>query len=245
MKLRKITQEELNNIIEDHQHWLKKDCEGWEKMRADLSHVDLSYGVDLSYACLRGVDLSYVDLSYADLSDADLSYDNLNYADLSYANLSYACLRGVNLSYACLRYANLKYANLSHTNLSDADLSYANLSEVKYNHLTAFFALQCPEKGSFIGYKKSGDKIVELRIEEDSKRSSATSRKCRASKVTVLSITSIDGTEEFQKAQNTGVYSFTYEVGKTYEIDNFDDDRWNECSTGIHFFITRDEAVRY
>ena len=210
MKLRKITQEELNRIVDDHQHWLKKDCEGWEKMRADLSHVDLSYGVDLSYACLRGVDLSYVDLSYADLSDADLSY----------ANLNYACLRG-------------------------ADLNYANLSEVKYNHLTAFFALQCPEKGSFIGYKKSGDKIVELRIEEDSKRSSATSRKCRASKVTVLSITSIDGTEEFQKAQNTGVYSFTYEVGKTYEIDNFDDDRWNECSTGIHFFITRDEAVRY
>ena len=260
MKLRKITQEELNRIVDDHQHWLKKDCEGWEKMRADLSHADLSYGVDLSYACLRGVDLSYVDLSYADLSDADLSYDNLNYADLSYANLSYACLRGVNLSYANLSYANLKYANLSHTNLSDADLSYANLnyaclrgadlnyanlSEVKYNHLTAFFALQCPEKGSFIGYKKSGDKIVELRIEEDSKRSSATSRKCRASKVTVLSITSIDGTEEFQKAQNTGVYSFTYEVGKTYEIDNFDDDRWNECSTGIHFFITRDEAVRY
>ena len=200
MKLRKITQEELNNIIDDHQHWLKKDCEGWEKMRADLSHVDLSYGVDLSHA----------NLSHANLIDANLSE----------ADLSYACLRG-------------------------ADLSYANLSEVKYNHLTAFFALQCPEKGSFIGYKKSGDKIVELRIEEDSKRSSATSRKCRASKVTVLSITSIDGTEEFQKAQNTGVYSFTYEVGKTYEIDNFDDDRWNECSTGIHFFITRDEAVRY
>ena len=255
MKLRKITQEELNRIVDDHQHWLKKDCEGWEKMRADLSHVDLSYGVDLSHA-----NLSHANLIDANLSEADLSYACLRGADLSYANLNYACLRGVNLSYACLRYVNLKYVNLSHTNLSDADLSYANLnyaclrgadlnyanlSEVKYNHLTAFFALQCPEKGSFIGYKKSGDKIVELRIEEDSKRSSATSRKCRASKVKVLSITSIDGTEEFQKAQNTGVYSFTYEVGKTYEIYNFDDDRWNECSTGIHFFITRDEAVRY
>ena len=210
MELRKITQEELNRIVDDHQHWLKKDCEGWEKMRADLSHADLSYGVDLSYACLRYANLKYANLGHTNLSDADLSY----------ANLNYACLRG-------------------------ADLNYANLSEVKYNHLTAFFALQCPEKGSFIGYKKSGDKIVELRIEEDSKRSSATSRKCRASKVTVLSITSIDGTEEFQKAQNTGVHSFTYEVGKTYEIDNFDDDRWNECSTGIHFFITREEAVRY
>ena len=63
--------------------------------------------------------------------------------------------------------------------------------------------------------------------------------------MTVLSITSIDGTEEFQKSKNTGEYSFTYEVGKTYEVNDFDDNRWNECSTGIHFFITRDEAVKY
>ena len=28
-------------------------------------------------------------------------------------------------------------------------------------------------------------------------------------------------------------------------VKDFDDDRWNECSTGIHFFITRDEAVMY
>ena len=120
-----------------------------------------------------------------------------------------------------------------------------NLREVNYNHLTSFLSLQCPEKGAFIRYKKSGDKIVELRIEEDSQRSSATSRKCRASKVTVLSITSIDGKEEFKKSENTEEYRFTYEVGKTYEIDDFDEDRWNECSTGIHFFITRDEAVKY
>ena len=235
MELRKITQEELNKIIEDHQHWLKKDCEGWEKMRADLSHMDLSYGVDLSYT-----NLSHANLSNANLIDANLSDANLSYACLRGVNLSY-----VNLSYACLRYVNLNHADLSNVNLSYADLRCANLNEVKYNHLTAFFSLQCPEKGAFIGYKKSGDKIVELRIEEDSKRSSATSRKCRASKVTVLSITSIDGKEEFKKSENTGLHEFTYEVGKTYEIDNFDNDRWNECSDGIHFFITREEAVRY
>ena len=63
--------------------------------------------------------------------------------------------------------------------------------------------------------------------------------------MTVLSITSIDGKEEFEKSENTEEYSFTYEVGETYEIEDFDEDRWNECSTGIHFFITRDEAVRY
>ena len=249
MRLRKISQEELNKIIEDHQHWLKEDCEGWKNMRANLKDIDLR-GLDLSCADLRSVDLSNTDLTYAILGCADLRLADLRGADLSNTDLSYTDLRGADLrladlTYADLRKADLRCANLSCVNLSYADLRGANLSEVNYNHLTAFLSLQCPEKGAFIGYKKSGDKIVELRIEEDSKRSSATSRKCRASKVTVLSITSVDGKEEFKKAENTGEYSFTYEVGKTYEIDNFDEDRWNECSTGIHFFITRDEAVRY
>ena len=249
MELRKISQEELNKIIEDHQHWLKEDCEGWKNMRANLKDIDLR-GLDLSCADLRSVDLSNTNLTYAILGCADLRLADLRGADLSNTDLSYTDLRGADLrladlTYADLRKADLRCANLSCVNLSYADLRGANLSEVNYNHLTAFLSLQCPEEGSFIGYKKSGNKIVKIRIEEDSKRSSATTRKCRASKVTVLSITSIDGKEEFQKAENTGDYSFTYEVGKTYEIDNFDEDRWNECSTGIHFFITREEAVRY
>ena len=41
-----MTQEELNNIIEKHQHWLKGDCEGWENMKADLSGVNFQEAVD-------------------------------------------------------------------------------------------------------------------------------------------------------------------------------------------------------
>ena len=39
--------------------------------------------------------------------------------------------------------------------------------------------------------------------------------------------------------------NFVYKIGETKTIDNFDNNRWNECSTGIHFFITRKEAVNY
>ena len=216
MELRKISKEELEEILKLHKMWLDGEEDG---KRADLSCTDLS-GADLS-----GADLSYSDLIYA----------NLSHTDLSYSNLSHAYLNGGNLS--C--------ANLSGADLSGANLSGADLNNVKYNETTLFFTMQCPEKGSFIGYKKSDNKIVELRIEEDSKRSSATSRKCRASKVTVLSITSLDGKENFEEVTNTSRYKFTYKVGETYTIDNFDDDRWNECSTGIHFFTNRDEAVNY
>ena len=37
-----MTQEELDKIVEQHQHWIKEDCEGWEGMRANLSGANLS-----------------------------------------------------------------------------------------------------------------------------------------------------------------------------------------------------------
>ena len=105
--------------------------------------------------------------------------------------------------------------------------------------------MQCPGKGAYIGYKKAEGKIVELEIQADAKRSSATTRKCRASKAKVLSITSIDGKEHFKKAKSSRDNSFVYRVGETVEVKDFDEDRWKECSTGIHHFITREEAAMY
>lgn len=121
----------------------------------------------------------------------------------------------------------------------------ANLGGVGYNEQTVYYAMQCPEKGSYIGYKKAEGKIVELEIQEDSKRSSATTRKCRASKAKVLSITSIDGKKFFDEAVSNYDSSFVYKVGETIEVKDFDENRWSECSTGIHHFITRQEAVLY
>ena len=55
-----MTQEELDKIVEQHQHWLKEDCEGWEDMKANLRGADLS-GANLRGANLRGADLSGAD----------------------------------------------------------------------------------------------------------------------------------------------------------------------------------------
>ena len=107
--------------------------------------------------------------------------------------------------------------------------------------------IACPEKGAFIGFKKvRGEYIVELEIAEDALRCSASSRKCRCSCAKVISITNIDGTP----ANVPAVYSkhdpnFAYSIGSIVKVDNFDTNRWNECAPGIHFFITRQEAVNY
>ena len=134
-------------------------------------------------------------------------------------------------------------ANLSGADLSRADLSWANLSRAKNIN----YPITCPEKGSFIAFKKArGGFIVELEIPEDAKRCSATTRKCRCSKARVVSITNPDGTEtEVTSVASKLDAGFVYKVGEVVEVPNFDENRWNECSSGIHFFITRQEAVDY
>ena len=173
----------------------------------------------------------------ADLRDADLRNANLRGADLRDADLYGADLRGADLFDADLRNANLR----------DADLCGAkNTDKTVWDAYTAFYPLQCPETGSFIGYKKAADKIVMLEICADAKRSSATSRKCRCSKAKVLSITHLDGSDSgLTEVRSNYSKEFVYRVGEVAEVPDFDDNRWNECAPGIHFFITREEAVKY
>ena len=168
------------------------------------------------------------------------------------ADLCNADLRNANLCDADLCNANLRGADLCDADLCDANLCCANLRGAKntdktaWDAYTAFYPLQCPETGSFIGYKKAADKIVMLEICADAKRSSATSRKCRCSKAKVLSITHLDGSDSgLTEVRSNYSKEFVYRVGEVAEVPDFDDNRWNECAAGIHFFITREEAVRY
>ena len=242
------------------------DLKGADLRGANLRGANL-WNADLRYADLKGADLRGANLWACDLSGADLRGANLRRADLRGANLWYADLRDVNLRIANLWSANLsganmKSANLSGANLWNADLSGANLSDVYLKGACLWYAdlsganlwdakidfpIACPEKGSFIAFKKvKDDYIVELLIPEDARRCSATSNKCRCDKAKVLSITKLDGTSDgvdtvYSKYDET----FVYKIGEIVEVKDFDNNRWNECSTGIHFFLTRQEAVKY
>ena len=107
--------------------------------------------------------------------------------------------------------------------------------------------IACPDSGEFIGWKKCEDHtIVKLKILDNAQRLSATGRKCRCDKALVLEIQNLDGTQyEGTCVSSCRDSDFIYEIGKTVEVVDFDINRWNECSTGIHFFITREEAVNY
>ena len=259
--MKTLTRKKLNKIFEEHKHWINEDCKNWEEMRADLSDANL-IGTYLLNADLRGANLigTYLlnaDLCNADLSETDLCGANLSEADLRGAKLCNADLRGVCLSRANLTGADLRGANLYNADLRETDLCGANLSEAdlcgadfRGAKNVPYIPMVCPEEGDFIGWKKAeGNKnkvIVKLHIPSDAKRSSATTRKCRCSKAEVIAIYNLDGTEAGETTCHSDYdNSFIYEVGKTVEVTDFSEDRWNECAKGIHFFINRQEAIDY
>lgn len=145
-----------------------------------------------------------------------------------------------NLRNADLRNADLRYADLSNADLRNADLSDADLSDVITNVYTTGIALACPATGNFTAYKKANNHLIKLEITADAKRSSATTRKCRCSKAKVLEIEG--GLTEIASDYDA---DFIYRVGEIVEVKDFNEDRWSECSTGIHFFIDEEDARNY
>jgi hypothetical protein len=157
------------------------------------------------------------------------------------ANLSYANLFRANLSGANLSYANLSYANLFRANLSDADLLGALLPEPILD-LT-----DCK-----VGYKKVWDMdrnlhlVIELRFPDRSKLvSTVLGRKCRASEA-VVGRCMTPGHEGEVEFWSLYADSFIYRTGETVKpVEPFDDSITVECTSGIHFFTTREEAEAY
>ena len=202
------------------------------------------------YDCLRGADLRY-----ADLSDANLRYADLRYADLRYADLSDANLSDANLRNASLCHTNLKGADLRDADLRDADLIGADLHRAYDAQLSIAKTSILPDEGDIIGWKKAWTDnempptpvIVKLLIPADAQRSNATGRKCRASTARVLDLQDKQGNSLPPDITAYSGYDtdFTYKKGETVHVENFDTNRWNECAPGIHFFITRIEAVEY
>ena len=213
-----MTQEELNKIIEQHQHWLKEDCEGWQDMRADLT------GADLTRANLYGDNLTRADLTEANLYGANLYGADLSGADLTGANLYGADLTGANLYGANLTDADLYGANLYRANLTGAD--QFRLGKVLDEPLT--------------GYKKTKEGVViTAEIPAGAIVFCINGSKCRTNKA---KITDMAGHEVLHSQYDNG---FEYRLGQEIVIEDFNLMYNVECASGFHFFRTRKEAEEY
>ena len=130
----------------------------------------------------------------------------------------------------------------SGADLGGADLGGADLRGAKN---FPYIPLAGPSEGAFTAWKKVKGCLIELKIPADARRSSATTEKCRCDKAEVVSITDIESTERISEITNTFYATTLYKVGEMVYPDAFDEDRFNECSNGIHFFIDKQLAINY
>ena len=161
-------------------------------------------------------------LRNADLRHADLCGAKLSNADLSGADLNGAKLNGANLSNADLRYADLNGAKLTR---AKGDLIEYRTGKVLTDDI--------------IGFKKcKNNVIVKLLIPRGAIVFSINGNKCRTNKAKVLEIEGADRAISNYK-------HMSYYVGDEFTVYNFDCIYNKECGAGIHFFMTKEEAVRY
>ena len=209
----------------------------------------------------REVEIWDMDLTGMDFSDTEFllcSFQNtilngVNFENSSVENSLFdgCSMRGANFKNAVMRTGSFRSCDMRACNIEGADLfgavlEHADLEGIISNEETKWFRLHCPEKGAFLGYKKCvNDRLVQLLIPADAIRTSATLPSCRCNKAKVLTIKSFDYKENFEEAWSLVDENFVYKVGQWVEVKDFNKDRWQDSTTGIHFWMTREEAKGY
>lgn len=141
--IRKLTDEEIIEILEKHDLWTKNEVNG---RQANFSYCDLTgrnfafaglSGVDFSYAILHRTNFSDASLYEANFTEARLCFSNMSNTDCSGAKFNRADLTGANctksrFSFAHLQSANLTRATLIGTSFIGANLTHATLTEAVY-----------------------------------------------------------------------------------------------------------------
>ena len=137
--------------------------------------------------------------------------------------------------------ADLTSANLRGADLTSADLTSATLPR-----------FQIPQEGSLIVYKRLNAAdgatrvIAKLMVPSAAKRTATPiGRKCRAKYAKVLGMVVRGTNTKVDVAYSTHQRTFEYRVGQVVRPDKYDDDIRVECTSGVHFFLTKEEAEEY
>ncbi len=238
----------------------------------DLTCADLSCA-DLSGACLKDSLFCLTSLKGAYLEEIRSINAVFYYANLEGASFKNAYLRNTDFSQANLQRVEFEGARISSTDFTGADLRAANFRDCEAElHLgpnkfrtsdlrgciahASFFKrtnmvgvkldddlakrLTIIPEGEFVAWKKTREGVMKIRIPASARRSNATTRKCRAEYVVPIEMP-----EGYTECHSSYDYGFTYRLNEIARCNAWNHDRWMECSGGIHFFLTREEAENY
>ena len=159
-----MTPEELRQVLEAHQKWLRSDRS--EGVRADLRKAELE-GVDLEGVDLRGAGLRKANLKDARLFGANFERANLQKANLQNAVLTDTRLGGAELIKADLRNADLINVDLHEADLTGADLTGADMSRVKGLEKAKLNNIDLTDATGLLGSEFAGADITGARLPQD------------------------------------------------------------------------------
>lgn len=266
--LTKITQEVFDAILNDHKeldgYIIGNDIKFPEEVRDQVfTHCEFVIP-------LNGIKFTNVGFNYVDCSSTDFIDYTFNNCDFSYCKMKCHLSTGCIFSETKFNFCNLNGSVIRKCAMSmvaftcsalygvvfeDADVKFTQFYSCEMDNCDScnsniIFPCHVPSEGSFIAWKKAisvddGNIIIKLRIPEDAKRF-CINNKCRANKVEVLGFETIDG----EKLPDTTIVNsvwdplFKYHIG-IIEICTFNDNPQVECGSGIHFFLSRDDAVNY
>ena len=223
---------------------------------AHLDNTDFSYsnfyGGSFCNAQLTKVDLfgsSFHHVSFWDIVIRNSELDNINFYNTSFMG---AHLKNTSLTTSILCDCNLNMSCFDDVTFTKTVFCRTDLDcDSLVNPIDLDIPMNLPEE-EFIGWKKlynifNVSIIVKLKILADSRRSRAIGDKCRCDKALVLEFQDVNGTVlNIPYIVNESFFpKCTYTVGEIVEADEWDDNRFNECSHGIHFFLDRQSAVDY
>nr|DAS41840.1 MAG TPA: pentapeptide repeat protein [Caudoviricetes sp.] len=257
-----MKQEELNKILDKHELWVKS-CATKGK-QADLSgeHLEGLAFDDraLSQASFRGAYLDGakfidailvgVDFEGARLTHADFSCANAWEANFNKTNCQNSLFLSANLTEASFEGADLDGASFALAYLSNASLSDAQLDGVEFKDTFGVFPV-CPEEGEFTGWTLAEEfdgteYLLRVSVPWTARRSSGTTRRCRAEALSVDEVISLDTEKSYGfpypyiTLKNR---DFKLRLGETSTDDNFETDRFKTSSTDLYFWISKEEAL--
>ena len=256
-----MSKEDIAKQLKRHEKFLSAAAKGsYRFLPADFNNAYL-YNKDFS-----GSNLSRAHFYGARLRNVNFTIANLTGASFEGALLDNVDFSGADLTNVCFTRARFECVNLSDANMQNAAMKCIEFGSVTTNKNTNLsMSLRCPSSGSFIGWKKAfyddeptmyyDDRaqyysfcIVKILVPEDAKRSSAFGEKCRCDKAIILGAYDYETGRPLDKSaviRSARSFDFTYHIGDTITIPDFDDNRWVECSSGFHFFIDEESAKNY
>lgn len=248
----------VNDLISSNQNCILNECRMEGKR---YSHILIQRSVFVASA------FNYVTFKHCHFDDCtivDTVFNNCKFYDCRFtrSTISETCFsqcifENVNFIRTVAAHSgfeNLSFANMHVDSESSFYETYFDSQTDKEDNIRKYFLSTCPAEGSFIGWKKAYDVdnkrqvLVKLEIAEDAKRSSAFGKKCRCSKARVIGVFTLDGQPLHDDVKVRSFYdqAFMYEVGKTVApVAEFDENWRDECSSGIHFFISKEDAINY